>query len=211
MSSEKKRYEYNGKSLTLEEWSKELNISRKTLWKRIHQGMPVEIALSMPLRRSYLKVDTKTRLRCIWNGMIKRCDNPKNSCYRLYGEKGIRVCYEWYNFDNFYSWALSNGYDKDLSIDRIDSSKGYYPENCRWATRKQQSDNTSQVIYITYNGKTQPLSDWSRELGIKNGTLYWRYHQGWSVEEMFAKTRFFASKYSERKASKGKLIYGTRK
>lgn len=55
MSSEKKRYEYNGKSLTLEEWSKELNISRKTLWKRIHQGMPVEITLSMPLRRSYPK------------------------------------------------------------------------------------------------------------------------------------------------------------
>lgn len=211
MSSEKKRYEYNGKSLTLEEWSKVIGISRKSLWHRLHRGVPLEIALTTPLRKSNRKVTTEERLRCIWNGMRKRCNNPKCENYRLYGGKGIKVCPDWDNFDNFYSWALSNGYDKDLSIDRIDSSKDYCPENCRWATRKQQSDNSSQVIYITYNGKTQPLSDWSRELGIKEGTLYWRYHQGWSVEEVFSKTRFFASKYSERKASKGKLIYGTRK
>ncbi len=83
-----------------------------------------------------------TRLYYTWHAMIKRCCNKKNSNYKDYGGRGIKVCDEWlHNFQSFYDWAMANGYTDELTIDRINVDGNYEPSNCRWATHKQQSMN----------------------------------------------------------------------
>ena len=79
-----------------------------------------------------------TRLYNIWTGMKSRCYNPNATKYGLYGARGIKVCDEWMNdFKAFYDWSMSHGYSDELTIDRIDSDKGYYPDNCQWLTRSE--------------------------------------------------------------------------
>lgn len=83
-----------------------------------------------------------TRLYRIWYAMKTRTTNPHSENYKNYGGRGITVCPEWLNdFAAFQMWALSHGYQDDLSIDRIDNDKGYSPDNCRWATAKEQRHN----------------------------------------------------------------------
>lgn len=84
----------------------------------------------------------RTRLYTIWCGMRQRCSNPNRAAYKLYGGKGVKVCDEWSNYSDFKDWATSNGYADNLSIDRIDPSKGYSPDNCRWIT---PSENTARA------------------------------------------------------------------
>ena len=84
----------------------------------------------------------RTRIYRIWCAIKSRCNNPKTINYKYYGGRGIHVCKEWiYDFEAFYDWAMSHGYEDDLSIDRIDNDKGYSPDNCRWVTMKEQIIN----------------------------------------------------------------------
>lgn len=85
--------------------------------------------------------ESKTRLHGIWNGMLQRCYNPNRVKYKDYGQRGIRVCPEWHEYVAFRDWSLANGYAENLSIDRIDVDGNYEPNNCRWATAKQQANN----------------------------------------------------------------------
>lgn len=128
-----------------------------------------------------------TRLYAIWCDMKTRCNNSRRMRYKDYGGKGISICDEWRDFGNFRKWALSNGYRDDLTIDRIDCAKGYYPNNCRWANALTQANNTSRNIYLTYHNETHTLSEWARMLNVNYGALKKRYDMGWNIEDMFEK------------------------
>lgn len=129
---------------------------------------------------------SKENLYHIWETMRLRCNSPKNKKYYMYGARGIKVCDEWQNnYLKFREWALNNGYAPNLSIDRIDNSKGYSPDNCRWATRKQQQRNTRSNVAITYQGKTQILIEWCEELNLPYKPIQNRIREGWSPERAF--------------------------
>lgn len=95
-----------------------------------------------------------TRLYRIWGGMLTRCTNPKHKDFKHYGGRGITVCAEWKQFDKFYEWAIANGYQENLTVDRKDVNGNYCPENCRWATQYEQVHNrrSSTTLEGTKNG-----------------------------------------------------------
>lgn len=126
---------------------------------------------------------TGTRIHGIWLGMKHRCENPKNSSYKNYGGRGIKVCAEWQTFINFYNWSITNGYAEDLTIDRINNDGNYEPSNCRWIDRKSQSNNTRKNHYLTYKGQTKSMSEWADIIGINYSTLRARINNyNWTVE-----------------------------
>lgn len=120
-----------------------------------------------------------------WRHIRSRCNNPRDKAYANYGGRGIKVCPEWQNNPKaFCEWALASGWQKGLSLDRIDNDKGYSPDNCRWTTRLVQNNNRRCTPHITYNGETHTLKEWASIRGIKYHTLYARYNvYGWSFEE----------------------------
>ena len=106
--------------------------------------------------------------------------------WKRYGAKGITVCEDWKRFELFKEWALSHGYADHLTIDRIDSSKGYHPDNCRWSSVREQANNKQRTIWIEYEGERMQLSYWADRLGFPYHTLYDRlYRYGWTVERAF--------------------------
>lgn len=125
-----------------------------------------------------------TRLYRIWKGMKSRCYNQNADHYDRYGGRGIVVCEEWKNdFVSFKLWAMYNGYQDDLTIDRIDNDGNYEPSNCRWVTMEQQGNNRKGNYIIEYNGESHTLSEWSKKTGIKVITLWDRINLlGWPIE-----------------------------
>ena len=135
------------------------------------------------IQPNYGKHVIGTRLYSIWKAMRKRCSNPNDYSWRIYGGKGIKVCDDWMNsFEAFKSWSLENGYSDDLSIDRINSCGDYEPSNCRWATPYQQANNTSRNRVIEWNGEKLTAAQWDRRLGFSRGTVSRRIDCGWSLE-----------------------------
>ena len=132
--------------------------------------------------------ETKTRLHRIWQNMKRRCDTPSVPCYDVYGGRGIKVCDEWlHDYPAFRDWALANGYADNLSIDRIDPNGNYCPENCQWATMKEQSNNLRKNVLIEINGENHTIAEWSQISGIKYTTIYQRYLRGWNGEDLLKK------------------------
>lgn len=132
---------------------------------------------------------TGTRLFYIWQNMLKRCYNHNSPKYKDYGGRGITVCEEWReSFTAFQKWAVESGYQDDLKIDRKDNNGNYCPENCHWATDKEQANNKRTNRLITCNGKTQTLAQWAEEMGIPRQTINSRINKlGWSAERALAK------------------------
>lgn len=123
------------------------------------------------------------RLYDIYTTMKQRCYNKNHKKYKHYGGRGIKVCSEWLeSYSNFYEWAINNGYSDNLTLDRIDTNGNYEPNNCRWATQKEQQNNKRTNTNITYNGETHNLKQWAEIKGINYKALWKRLHDGWSVE-----------------------------
>lgn len=122
-------------------------------------------------------ISVRDKLYNVWRGVKKRCLNPNHYAYHQYGGRGITICDEWIsNFQAFYEWALNNGYRVGLTLDRINNNGNYEPNNCRWATWKEQGNNRRTNVFVTFNGKTKSMSQWADELGITREALYRRIH-----------------------------------
>lgn len=121
----------------------------------------------------------------LWAGIKNRCYNKNEPKYKNYGARGIRVCDEWLDYTNFKNWCLANGYQKGLTIDRIDVNKNYSPDNCKFATQKVQQNNRTNNHLITYKSETHTMSQWAEKLGMRYGMLEHRINRGWSVEDAF--------------------------
>lgn len=119
----------------------------------------------------------------IWAGIRTRCVNEKDKRYHDYGGRGIVICNRWKDsFENFYADMGPRPSPKH-SIDRRNNDGPYSPENCRWATEKEQQMNRSTTFYVSYSGKTQNLNVWSQETGIPHKVIYTRMYRGWSAEK----------------------------
>lgn len=141
----------------------------------------------------------KERLHSIWTGMKRRCHSPKDIGYRNYGQRGIIVCDEWrYDYSAFREWALANGYSDELTIDRIDVNGNYEPSNCRWATIKEQSNNTRVNHRVTYNGETHTLAEWQDITGIDDDKLGRRLSKGLPLDKVFYNGDLRAFRYKEK-------------
>lgn len=115
---------------------------------------------------------TNHRIRKIFNGMCSRCYNTNNDDYKWYGEKGIGVCKEWIsNPLLFEEWALNNGYNDNLTIDRIESDKDYCPENCQWIPLEENSRKAGNVNWITVDDVTLTGRQWSEKLNLGINTI----------------------------------------
>lgn len=108
-----------------------------------------------------------TRLNSIWKNMRKRCFGKNEPNYKNYGARGITICNEWSEFINFYNWAINNGYQEHLTIERKNVNGNYSPENCCWILRSEQNKNTRCCVKITAFGETKNLADWAKDSRCK--------------------------------------------
>lgn len=123
-----------------------------------------------------------------WASMIQRATNPRRPCAHCYVLNGVTVCDRWRTFENFL--ADMGERPAGTSLDRVDNSKGYYPENCRWATTAQQANNKSSSRLVTLHGKTQSVTAWCQELGLSRNTVWARINQyGYTPEEALTKPK----------------------
>lgn len=127
---------------------------------------------------------SKNRIYYIWSSMIQRCTNPKQHSFNRYGKRGIVVCEEWKKFDNFNLWAINNGYQENLTIDRINNNLGYFPDNCGWVTSKENSRNKGNNAIIAAFGEIKSIIEWVEDnrFKIKYATLWARLKNGWPAE-----------------------------
>lgn len=123
---------------------------------------------------------TGTSTYCIWNAMKQRCLNINSTSYKFYGEKGITICDKWLSFEGFLEDMGERPSDK--SLDRIDGNKGYYKENCRWATNKEQGYNRIKS-FIEFNGKIVHSPELIKKYGVNYNNFHSRISRGWTLKE----------------------------
>lgn len=143
---------------------------------------------------------TKTPEYYSWASMKSRCLNPKNDRYAEYGGRGITICKRWIDsFENFYA-DMGPRPDK-TTLERRDTDGNYEPENCCWATQKEQQSNRRNNNLLTHDGVTLTITEWSRRLGFKERAIAWRLRNGWSVDRALTEPRI--SKYAKRNPASG--------
>lgn len=140
-------------------------------------------------RRLLIEINTthglsKTRVYKIFQYMKQRCYNPNKKEYKNYGGRGIKICDEWKeDFMNFYNWAMANGYDDTLTIDRIDVNGNYCPENCKWISKTLQNKNTRYTSKIKDAEGVLTLNDWVKKYHTSKSTIYYLMKKGMTKEQ----------------------------
>ena len=117
-----------------------------------------------------------------WKSMMQRCHNPNAENYLYYGAIGIAVCDQWRKSFPTFLADMGECPGKDWTVERLDNSVGYTPENCIWATKAQQNKNRSCCVEITFNGVTMNITDWANHVGMTPNALAMRLRLGWSIE-----------------------------
>ena len=127
-----------------------------------------------------------------WQNMLQRCNNPKNSEYKNYLGRGIKVCSEWHDFAKFF--ADMGPLPQGMSLDRIDNNGDYCKVNCRWATTKEQSRNKRSNRILELNGEKLHAVDWAKKLGIDYSTLHKRLEK-WPIERALTEIKNSSHKH----------------
>lgn len=122
--------------------------------------------------------------------MMSRCYRKKDASYERYGGRGIVVCDEWHNIENFEKWVKENPYFKGATLDRIDSDGNYEPSNCRWATMSEQGNNRRNTVMVEHNGETHTITEWAKITGLNRSTLNNRYCRGDRGDRLFEERRY---------------------
>lgn len=139
-----------------------------------------------------------TRLYGVWATMLSRCRNPKVAAYKNYGERGIRVCFEWEDYKTFESWALANGYKRGryIEIDRINVNGHYEPSNCRWVKRLNNRNKRNNLLVAAF-GETKSLVEWSEDARcvVAYHTLKKRIHNNMDAEKAILNPALEPGKY----------------
>lgn len=171
--------------------------NRKTNYCNKHQHRYLRHGNPMIARKSVRHGMTGTTEYQAWRAMIDRCNNKTIKNYSNYGARGIKVCDRWLNsFENFlHDMGLR---PTGLSLDRIDNNGDYAPSNCRWATRKEQQQNTRKSVTVTINGVTTTLAEHARLAGLPVGTVYTRYNRKWDIDKLLDTVK---NNYKNRKRS----------
>lgn len=125
---------------------------------------------------------TRTKIYRTWCNMVSRCENSKNDHYYQYGGRGIKICDRWKTFKNFFDdmGDIPTG----MEIDRIDNNGDYSPSNCRWITHIENCSNKRTSRTLDYNGESKTIAQWSRSIGIKQGTILKRLKSGWELSRI---------------------------
>lgn len=127
----------------------------------------------------------KTKLYEKHNGMMARCYNKNSPCYHSYGGRGITVCEPWHKFENFMEWALKNGFENHLTIERKNVHKNYCPENCCFIPGEEQPNNTTKSVWIEIYGENKTAISWSRDPRclVRYDTFLLRIKKKWNPSE----------------------------
>lgn len=131
---------------------------------------------------------TGTKVYTTWSRMFARCENPKTLNYPKYGGRGIRVCERWHTFENFLE-DMGKPPSDQHSLDRIDNNGNYEPDNCRWATTKEQIRNRSITRLFDLNGESRPLGEWCERHGANYELVRLRIKRGWSLLDALTKEK----------------------
>lgn len=143
--------------------------------------------LQKEIARNRFLIDNRTneRLYTIYVNMKARCYNVDSPNYKHYGGRGIIICKEWLNdYTTFKTWSLNNGYNDNLSIDRINVNGNYEPSNCRWTTQLVQGNNKRNTIRLTYNNQTHTITEWADILHINRSLIASRYYKNLPIEKI---------------------------
>ena len=188
---------FNGKIQPLKDHCKDLGMSYATLYAyREKTGKStleclqhyLEVGVNSPINHPKDK-----RFYEIWSNMLKRCFNKNHKMYKYYGGKGITVCERWLKYEYFeedmynaYLWHVTKYGEKDTTLDRIKGNRNYMPNNCRWATRREQAINRKQkeCDIILPTGET--VTELSKRTGVPKTVIFNRYKLGWSIEKIIA-------------------------
>lgn len=127
---------------------------------------------------------SKTSLYNIWYNMKERCFRKTHIRYPRYGGRGIKICSEWMVFENFYDWAIANGYEEGLSLERKCIDGNYEPSNCCWIPRAKQAQNKSNTVWIVYRGERMCMAEFSRRIGVSVNVIRNRLKHGLSGDQI---------------------------